>query len=440
MDISKKTKLKPTIGLEIHIELRTKSKMFCACSADHFGKKANSLTCPVCLGLPGALPVPNKKAIEWTILFGKALNSRINHYSKFDRKHYFYPDLPKGYQISQYDIPFCEGGYVKVGDKNINITRVHLEEDTGKLQHKKIKDKEVSLVDFNRSGVPLMEIVTEPDIESADQAKQFAKKIRRIARYLDISDCDMEKGSMRLEANVSWGIDLGYKVEVKNLNSFNYLKKAIEYELERQNKLIAKGEMPIQETRGWDENKNITVSQRVKETSADYRYFPEPDIPPIHFTKTYIEELSAKMPNLPDDYENILIEFNVPEQFIDIILEDIHLAEYTIKEIKYSKKQNEKLSPQVIVEEIINKKLQPQKAIVGKVTKDILSKKQSIIKNEGELEDLVEKAIQQNKKAVSDYKSGKIQAISALMGTVMAISKGKADPKKTIQLLKDRLK
>lgn len=434
-----KKKLTPTIGLEVHIELSTKSKMFCGCSAEHFSVKANSHTCPVCLGLPGALPVPNRKAIEWTIVFGKAMGSRINLRSKFDRKHYFYPDLPKGYQISQYDIPFCEGGSLEVDGKNVNITRIHLEEDTGKLQHKVVGGKEVSLVDFNRSGVPLMEIVTEPDIVSGEHAKMFTKKLRRIARYLDISDCDMEKGSMRLEANISLGKDLGYKVEVKNLNSFNFMKKAIDYEIKRQKQLLDNNEVPKQETRGWDESKNITVSQRSKETSADYRYFPEPDIPPIHFTKDYLDELLKNVEEIPDHYISQFKKYNVPEQFIDIVIENKKLAKYSLQEIAYSEKLKTKLKPSLIVEEIIHQKINDNDIEIGKITKSLLSKVKSVISDQTELNKLIDLAIEKNKKAVEDYRSGKQQAISALVGTVMSLSKGKADAKKTIKLLKNKL-
>ncbi|OGV93484.1 hypothetical protein A3B57_03225, partial [Microgenomates group bacterium RIFCSPLOWO2_01_FULL_47_10] len=295
-----KTLDQPIIGFEVHVELATLSKMFCGCDANHFGKPPNTLTCPTCLGLPGALPVPNQMAVEWTILLGLALHGQIAKVSKFDRKHYFYPDLPKGYQISQYDQPIAVNGYIDTSDGRVGIERVHLEEDTGKLQHTTLNGKSVSLVDFNRSGVPLVEIVSKPEIHSPGQALEYAKNLRHIIRQLNISGCDMEKGSMRLEANISWGLDLGYKVEVKNVNSFRYIGKSIEYELARQKKLLEEGTTPAQETRGWHDASQSTKIQRTKETSADYRYFPEPDIPPMVFDQVLIDRLKQSLPELPE--------------------------------------------------------------------------------------------------------------------------------------------
>ena len=332
-----KIKYEPVIGLEVHVELKTKSKMFCGCSAEYFGKNPNTHICPVCLGLPGALPVPNKKSIEWCIMIGLALNCKINNFSKFDRKNYFYPDLPKGYQISQYDQPFAVGGYIHLegetsrhlpagAKKRIMIRRVHMEEDTGKLIHQ----GDSTLIDFNRCGVPLVEIVTEPDFESAEEVVEYLKKLQQIVRYLGVSDADMEKGDMRLEPNISLSpchpeLVSGsqyqqtkmlkqdgyqtvtrqvqhdnrklpkYKVEVKNINSFRFVEKAIEYEIKRQGKILDDGRTPSQETRGWDEDKQKTVTQRVKEEANDYRYFPEPDIPPIRLSESQISNLKSQI-------------------------------------------------------------------------------------------------------------------------------------------------
>src|SRR3989344_9497903 len=266
------------IGLEIHTQLKTKTKMFCADLNDPEETHPNAHICPVCVGHPGTLPVPNKKAIEEGIRVGLALNCRIAEHSKFDRKNYFYPDLPKGYQISQYDMPFCEHGHLEVRGEKIRVTRIHLEEDTGRLVHNKLGS---SFVDFNRAGVPLMELVTEPDIRNAEEAVAVAKKLQTILQYLDVSEANLEQGQVRCEVNISMRKpegEFGTKGEIKNINSFSAVRDAIAYEIKRQSAALAKGEKIVQETRGWDENKKATVSQRLKESAHDYRYFPEPDL------------------------------------------------------------------------------------------------------------------------------------------------------------------
>src|SRR5665811_680442 len=325
---------KPVIGLEVHIELKTKSKMFCSCSADYFGKKPNSHTCPVCLGLPGALPVPNKTAIEWCLRIGSALNCSLLEFSKFDRKNYFYPDLAKGYQISQYDKPFCKNGEIEINNKKIGITRVHMEEDTGKLIHASIRGEKMSLIDFNRSGVPLVEIVTEPEFENANEVTTYLKKLQQIVRYLNVSNADMDKGDMRLEPNISL-IKNGekslpkYKVEVKNINSFKFVKKAIEYETKRQLEILKKGEIPVQETRGWDENKQKTTSQRVKEEANDYRYFPEPDIPPLRFEKDYLNKIKNTLLEFADQKtERFTKEYSISKYDAEILTREKTTADF----------------------------------------------------------------------------------------------------------------
>src|SRR6056297_191879 len=305
------------IGLEIHAELKTKSKMFCRCDNSPEGKEPNTNVCPICLGHPGTLPYPNRQAIEWTILLGLGLKGKISQLSKFDRKNYFYPDLPKGYQISQYDLPFVYNAYLEVNGDKIKITRIHLEEDTGKSRHP--EGKNYSLMDYNRAGTPLIEMVTEPVIPDAQTAKKFCQTYQQILRYLDISDADMEKGQMRCEANVSvqeeekWEYKgnceikakKGYKhkpkVELKNINSFRALEKAIKYETERQIKALKEEEELCQETRGWNENRGESIRQRIKETSDDYRYFPEPDIPPLRINNKWIEEIKTHLIELPPE-------------------------------------------------------------------------------------------------------------------------------------------
>ncbi len=415
----------PVIGLETHVELKTESKMFCSCSANYFGKAPNTHTCPVCLGLPGALPVPNKKAIEWTILLGLALNCTIHKESKFDRKNYFYPDLPKGYQISQYDKPLGVNGWLEIKKKKVRIRRVHLEEDTGKLLHSK-KD---TLIDFNRCGVPLVEVVTEPDFDNAEDVKMYLEELHTIIRYLDVSDADMEKGSMRMEPNISLRKpdEKGfppYKVEVKNINSFNFAKKAIEYELKRQAVILDSGETPIQETRGYNEDKGITYSQRSKEEAHDYRYFPEPDIPPMEFTEEQLESIRKTIPELPGQkVARYIKEFGIKSSDAVILSRDREMSLFFEKVISNLKSQNlEQLVANSIVNKKISTKLSPDEFAheVEKVSKP----KET---NLDQLQSVISSVIANNSKVVADYKSGKTNAIMFLVGQVMREMKGQAD-------------
>ena len=329
---------KTVIGLEIHIELKTKSKMFCSCKNDPGEKHPNVNVCPICMGHPGTLPVINEEAVRKVIKTGLALNCQILEYSKFDRKNYFYPDLPKGYQISQYDKPLCVNGYLKLSEskpQTIKIRRIHLEEDTGKLIHPENAD--YSLVDFNRAGIPLMELVTEPDMHSAKEAREFAENLHLIMHYLNVSDADMEKGEMRVEVNISLAQkegELGTKVEIKNLNSFRAVERGIDYEIKRQTELLERGEKVIQETRGWDDVKGITVSQREKEEAHDYRYFPEPDLPPLHHSKEFINEIKSEIPELPQQRrERFAKEYELDEKSIETLTYNKDLGEYFEKVI-----------------------------------------------------------------------------------------------------------
>lgn len=407
--------MKAKIGLEIHVELKTNSKMFCSCKAEYFGDKPNTNTCPVCLGLPGALPVPNETAIKYCLMLGHALGCEIPVFSKFDRKNYFYPDLPKGYQISQYDQPFCIKG--KLG--KFGITRVHMEEDTGKLIH----EAESTLIDFNRSGVPLVEIVTEPDFETAEDVKVFLKKLQQIVRYLGISDADMEKGQMRLEPNISVsGSRKEYKVEVKNINSFSFVEKAINYEIKRQEELIGKGETPIQETRGWDEKNQKTVSQRVKEEASDYRYFPEPDIPPITWTSSQISDLKEKLPELPDDkLKRFEKQYNLNNNQAEILTREKNIADYFEESVIAGK---DRVSPSQIANYIINRRVNINEILPAKLVQNILNSTKKTTVDDKELEKIISDVLKTNEKAVSDYKKGKEGAIMFLVGQVLRKSPG----------------
>ena len=484
----------PVIGMEIHVELKTDSKMFCACKNDpSLGKEPNSNICPVCTGQPGTLPVANQKAIEFVQMAGLALNCDLRKDSKFDRKNYFYPDIPKGYQISQYDQPLCEKGWVNVeGDKIVGITRIHLEEDTGKLVHP--KGAGYTLVDFNRAGVPLMELVTEPDIENGKEAKLFCQKIQQIFRYLEISEADMEKGHMRCEVNISLykkGEERlsGTKVEVKNINSFKFVEKSIDYEIKRQTELLDNSEKIIQETRGWSETKGETVSQRKKESAHDYRYFPEPDIPPLKFTKEYVENLKEKLPELPDAKSKRLVEeYGLSKENVEVIVADKDLAEFfenVVSELKEKKDSGEiyseenklvKLAANYIVSELqkhLAKNLETIKDVKitaenyaeligiladGKINSSagqavleemyqtggdpsqiIESKNLAQVSDSGELEKIVLAVIEKNPKSVEDYRAGKQNALQFLMGQVMKEMGGKANPQMVIKILKEKL-
>jgi aspartyl-tRNA(Asn)/glutamyl-tRNA(Gln) amidotransferase subunit B len=425
-------KLTPIIGLEVHVELKTASKMFCGCSANYFGHPPNSHCCPVCLGLPGALPVPNQKAIEWTIILGLSLNCKIPSFSKFDRKNYFYPDLPKGYQISQYDFPFCQKGFIEIESKRIDITRVHLEEDTGKLIHVTINGKKSTLIDFNRSGVPLVEIVTEPNSNSSEEVDDYLKKLQQIIRYLNISDADMEKGSMRCEPNISLkkagerGLP-SYKVEIKNINSFRFVKKAIDYEILRQKRLIENGEIPEQETRGFDEKKMITLPQRGKEEAHDYRYFPEPDIPPFRWRKEYLIKLKKLIPELPDQkLVRFIKDYQLSRYNAEILTRTKKRADYFDQVVKDIKTRKELIKTAADV--IINKKVNINKILPAHLVKILLTppKKSKIL--ESEVIQIIKRVLNKNPKAVADFKNGKNQAIGYLIGQVINENKD-IDPK-----------
>lgn len=425
-------------GAEIHVELKTKSKMFCGCKNDPFhADKPNIYTCPVCLGLPGALPVANKKAIEDCILIGLALGCKIATVSKFDRKHYFYPDLPKGYQISQYDEPLCYEGSVDTSFGPVRITRVHMEEDTAKLHHETVDGKKVSLIDFNRSSVPLVEIVTEPDIHSAEQAKEFLKKVRDIIRALGVSDCDMEKGSMRLEANISLSPDgklPNYKVEVKNINSFRYFANALTTEFTRHAEILDKGETPVQETRGYRGDTGTTVSQRTKEDAADYRYFPDPDIPPLVISRDWVNEISKRLPELPSSKIDSLVALGIVESAAKIIVKSQVMMDY----IDQVKTINSKYV-QAAAKDLVNKKIDPNQVTPAEYLKSLETRAADKISDESVLKPLIEKILADNPSVVTDYKAGKQNALGFFVGAIMKATSGKADAQVTNALLKDLL-
>ena len=427
-------KVTPIIGLEVHVELTTKSKMFCACPADHFGKSPNSQTCPVCLGLPGALPVPNKQAIEDTIKIGLALNCEINENNHFDRKQYFYPDLPKGYQISQYDQPLCHDGYLTLDSgKKIRILRVHLEEDTGKLQHTTIGSEKVSLVDFNRSGVPLVEIVSEPDLSSSEEAKEYLKKIHAIVRQLGVTSADMEKGQMRLEPTVNLNVAGHFTplVELKNINSFNFAVTALEYEIKRQlsewQKTGVEKTKSNKTTRGYDSVKKITFPQRLKEEAKDYRYFPEPDIPPLIISPTAVAEIKSALPLLPEAIIGQLTALGVKMNDAKILSKD--------KTALAALRANSGLDQAKLANLIVNKKIDLAADIEPQFTRLTQIGETDAAK----LAPLIDQVLMENPQVVEDYKKGKITVLGFLIGQVRRTAKG-ADAKTISALLVDKLK
>jgi len=458
------------IGLEVHAQLLTKSKMYCSCSTGYASAPPNTHVCPICLGMPGVLPVINAKAVEYTVMTALALNCSIPEYSKFDRKNYSYPDLMKGYQISQYDAPVGKEGWLNVDSngttRRINITRVHLEEDVAKLWHR----GDYSLIDVNRSGVPLMETVSEPEISSPEEARSYLVGLRNILRYLGVSTGNMEEGSFRCDANISirplGSKDFLPKVEVKNLNSFKAVYQAMEYESRRQRKVLQEGGQLVQETRGWVEEKGITVTQRSKEYADDYRYFPEPDLPPLVFDREWIEQIRAKLPELPEARrERFMAQYGLPLYDARLLTNSKALADYfenSVELTDHSKAkmvsnwllgdfsrllnaggieiENAAISPELLAEmlSLIDKGTvsgPAAKAVfeemfhTGKRAGEIVAeKKLSQISDSTEVRELVKQVVADNPKAVSDYKAGKQQALTFITGQVMKATRGRANP------------
>lgn len=477
-------KYEAVIGLEVHTELQTTTKIFCSCRTS-FGADPNTNVCPVCLGLPGVLPVLNKKVLEYAVRAGLALNCEISRFSKFDRKNYYYPDLPKNFQTSQFDLPICEHGYLDVevdGEKRrIRITRAHMEEDAGKLVHHgtSITDSDYSLVDYNRTGTPLLEIVSEPDMRSAKEAVAYMEKMRAILQYVGISDCRMEEGSLRCDANVSvrpvGQKELGTKTEIKNINSFKGVERAIEYEAMRQAELLEDGGKVVQETRTWDEKEGVTKSMRTKEEANDYRYFPEPDLVPFTVSDEYIENIRKSLPELPDARkERYMKEFGLSSEDAVFMTNDKDTADYF--EAAVAAGADPKAAVNWLMGEFASQlsndgieidkapvsaenlaallKLISKGTISGKIAKKVFAtmwkeggKPDDIVKAQGlvqisdtaELSKLVDEVVGNNPKAVEDFKAGKKKAVGALVGQIMKATKGKANPRVINELLNKKL-
>jgi aspartyl-tRNA(Asn)/glutamyl-tRNA(Gln) amidotransferase subunit B len=476
------------IGLEVHAQLLTKSKMFCRCSAEYASAPPNTHVCPVCLGMPGVLPVINQQAVEYTVMTALALNCSISGYTKFDRKNYPYPDLMKGYQISQYDAPLGEKGWLVIEvdgkKKKVGITRVHLEEDVAKLLHRTLADGEAySLVDVNRSGVPLMEVVGEPDLSSPEEARQYLIKLRSILQYLGVSTGNMEEGSFRCDANISirpeGSSESLAKVEVKNMNSFRAVYRALEYEAKRQRKAASENKKLSQETRGWVEEQGKTVSMRSKEYAHDYRYFPEPDLPPLVLSQDWVESIRAGLPELPDARrERFITEYGLSAYDADQLTSSKAMADFfeslikasgeltaknianwligpvsaimnanNLEIIRFSEKVSAErlarliaLESQAVVSTATAKSVLEEMYSTGQGADDIINKQGlSQISDTGALEAEVTAAINSNSKAVADYKTGKTQSLKFLVGQVMKATRGRADPNVVVELLKQKL-
>jgi aspartyl-tRNA(Asn)/glutamyl-tRNA(Gln) amidotransferase subunit B len=458
------------IGLEVHTQLLTKSKMFCSCNADYASTPPNTHVCPVCLGMPGVLPVINERAIEATVMTALALNCSIPEYTKFDRKNYFYPDLMKGYQISQYDAPLGKGGWLTVDSngskKRINITRVHLEEDTAKLVHR----GDHSLIDVNRSGVPLMEVVSEPEMSSPEEARDYLIRLHNILRYLGVSTANMEEGSFRCDANISIrpvaSKEFMPKAEVKNMNSFKAIYQALKYEAGRQEKVLDEGGQLVQETRGWIEEKGITVLQRTKEYAEDYRYFPEPDLPPLALDRAWVEEIRARLPELPDARrDRFMAQYVLPLYDADILTGSKGMADYfeaclgvagpgkaktvsnwllgdfsRLLNATNTDIENAKIGPKHLADMLAlvdngaisgptAKAVLEEMFQAGKGASEIIQQKElGQISDPGEIRQVARKVIADNAAAVADYTSGKQQALTFLVGQVMKATRGRANP------------
>jgi len=474
-------KYETVIGLEVHAQLKTKSKIFCD-SATEFGNEHNSQVCPVCMGYPGVLPVLNKKVLEYAILTGLALNCEIARHSKFDRKQYFYPDLPKNYQVSQFDMPVCKNGYIEINGRVIRINRAHLEEDAGKLVHAGaagLAGSTYSLVDYNRTGVPLLEIVSEPDINSPEEARNYVEELRNIVRYLGVCDGNLEEGSLRCDANVSirpiGQKELGTKAEIKNMNSFKALQRALEYEVERQVELIESGGKVVQETRLWKEDEGITISMRSKEEAHDYRYFPEPDLVPMEIDADWVHRIRETMTELPaqkrvryiyelglSDYDaNVLVNSMEMAFFLDKVIDlkaNVKSAvNWLMGDITAYLNENKttidktELTPESLAEmialidkgiisnNIAKKLIIPLLEKGGSAKKMVEEQGMSLISDEGALKETIKKILEANQGEVEKYKSGKPQLFGFFVGQIMKETKGRANPEAVNKLLKEEL-